>query len=583
MLYLIMNKLAPAHEGIELGVGDSLLVKAVAECCGITEQRIKEMYTQTGDLAEVAQNNKRKQMTLFQSPPLLACHVYHTFRNIAQTQGKDTVRRRLDIIKKLLTDAKGPEVNFIIRALQQKMRVGLAESSVLTGMGYAFALQYLGAEKVKSMSADELQGVLQLSAGALSRAYSEVPSLNAVIEAVMRNGFLLLVEGSSVAARHAGDLSIRPGLPVKPQLATPTNGINMIFQRFDGKQFTCEYKYDGERAQIHFTKDGGFQIFSRNAETQTEKYPDLIALLPHVFDPSSVTSFIIDSEVVAVDPDSGALQAFQVLQHRGRKNIEMSDVKIPVCIFAFDILYLNGDVLLHLPLAARRDILHRTFKTQKGKMEFTSSVDSDDVEQIQKFLESSITDGCEGLMLKTLHDDAAYTPAKRSHAWLKLKKDYMDGVTDTLDLVPIGAYYGKGKRTGVFGGFLVACYDAENDEFQSICKLGTGFQDEMLVDLTKTLQPFVQSEKPRYYRTEDTPDVWVKECSVWEVKAADLSLSPLHTAAYGLVDPNRGIALRFPRFLKVREDKKPTDATSAAQVANMYASQSLAIQKNTTD
>lgn len=579
VLYLVMNKQAPAHEGIELGVGDSFLVKAVAECCGMTEVRVKELYRQTGDLAEVAQDNKQKQMTLLQPTPLQATEVYRTFRTIAEMQGRDVVRRRLDTIKRLLTNAKGAEVNIIIRALQQKMRIGLAESSALTAMGYAFVLHFIGTERVKSMATEELQAALQLGASGLSRAFAEVPSLDIVIKAVVDHGLMVLVPSSTTAREHAGDLSIRPGVPVRPQLACPTNGIGMIFQRFQGKRFTCEYKYDGERAQIHYAKSIGFHIFSRNSETQTGKYPDLITLLPRLFNPETVTSFIIDSEVVAVSPETGALQAFQVLQHRGRKNIEEDNIQIPVCIFAFDVLYLNGESRLHLPLQERRQLLHTHFiPVSPSKMAFATSMESDDVEDIQRFLEQSIADGCEGLMLKTLEVDASYCPSKRSHSWLKLKKDYMDGVTDTLDLVPIAAYYGKGKRTGVLGGFLLACYDAEGDEYQSICKIGTGFQDEVLEELTRALQPHVLSEKPGYYRTSDSPDVWLKESMVWEVKAADLSISPVHLAALGLVDANRGIALRFPRYLRTREDKAPTDATTAQQVAQMYRSQSLAIQ-----
>eukprot|EP00796_Vickermania_ingenoplastis_P005430 gene5430-3915_t len=580
VLYLVINKQAPAHEGVELGVGDSFLVKAVAESCGMTEARVKELYRNTGDLAEVAQNNKQRQLTLVQPAPLKARQVYATFRTVAEMQGKDVVRRRLDIIKRLLTDAKGPEVNIIVRALQQKMRIGLAESSALTAMGYAFVLHFMGETQVKRMTPEQLQGALTLAAAGLARAFAEVPSLNVVIQAVLDHGFMILVSDSTVAAAHPGALSIRPGLPVRPQLATPTNGVGMIFQRFQGKRFTSEYKYDGERAQIHYNKSQGFHIFSRNSETQTSKYPDLISLLPRLFNDDKVESFIIDSEVVAVNPESGALQAFQVLQHRGRKNIEEDNISIPVCIFAFDILYLNGEPQLHLPLVERRKLLHENFSPIPSKMAFATSMDSDDVEDIEKFLEQSIADGCEGLMVKTLVEEACYTPAKRSHYWLKLKKDYMDGVTDTLDLVPIGAYYGKGKRAGVFGGFLMACYDPENDEYQSICKIGTGFQDEVLEAVTRLLQPLVVEEKPGYYRTNDKAEIWLRDGAVWEVKAADLSISPVHCAALGLVDSGRGVALRFPRYIRTREDKKPSDATTAEQVAQMYRSQSLAIQQN---
>ncbi|EPY27360.1 DNA ligase 1 [Strigomonas culicis] len=497
---------------------------------------------------------------------------------MALMSGKDVMRRRTDTIKKLVRDAQGAEVNLLIRALQQKMRIGLAEPSALAALGYAFALQFLGA-RCAVMTLDDLQNALNIAASTLARIFYEVPSIDIVLPAVLSHGFLLLVPRSSVFARHQRDLSIRPGLPVKPQLAHPTSGISVVLDRFNERKFTSEYKYDGERAQIHY-ENGKIHVFSRNSETHTDKYPDVVSVLPSVFEKATVTSFIIDSEVVAVSPETGALQAFQVLQHRGRKNIAEKDVTIPVCIFAFDILYLNGEPLLDRSLEQRRAVLYQIFTPLPGKFAFATHLDSDNVEDIQKFLDQSIAAGCEGLMIKTLEEEATYTPAKRSHFWLKLKKDYMDGVTDTLDLVPIGAFYGKGKRAGVLGGFLLACYDAESDEYQSICKIGTGFQDEALEKLTGELRPSFTAEKPRYYRAETAGvDVWLIESQVWEIKAADLSISPVHYAAIGLVDPAKGIALRFPRYVRTREDKKPCDCTAAQQVAEMYRSQSLAIQK----
>eukprot|EP00758_Cryptobia_borreli_P012888 Tbor_TRINITY_DN5787_c0_g1::TRINITY_DN5787_c0_g1_i1::g.20852::m.20852/K10747/LIG1; DNA ligase 1 len=519
--------------------------------------------------------------TLVKSKDLTAKSVLKAFRSIADTSGKDSQKRRGDIIKTLVRDAKGPETNFLIRALQGKMRIGVAELTVLTAIGHTFALIYAirhYGERLQNITPEDMQALLDKGSQGLGRIYNEVPSYDILVAAVLEHGFELLDPNSEIFKKHRSFLSIRPGLPVHPMLAHPTSGVSALLNKFNERRLTCEYKYDGERGQLHY--DGKFHIFSRNSEIHTTKYPDVIQMLPETFDKNIIHNFIIDSEVVAVD-EFGKMQNFQTLQHRGRKNIDIKDITVKVCVFAFDILYINGESILHKTLEERRKILYDTFKEIPGKFQFAQKIDTDDVEEIQEFLLKSIADGAEGLMVKTLKEEAEYQPAKRSHFWLKLKKDYMDSTTDTLDLVPIAAYHGKGKRSGVFGGFLMGCYDPKSEEYQSICKLGTGLSDADLESLTDKLRNDVVTgdgtKMPVYYRTNDKPDVWLLPSLVFEIKAADLSISPVHLAGFGLVNDNKGIALRFPRFLKIREDKCPTDATTASQVAYMYREQALAV------
>ncbi|MXQ89003.1 hypothetical protein E5288_WYG020034 [Bos mutus] len=310
---------------------------------------------------------------------------------------------------------------------------------------------------------------------------------------------------------------------------------------------------------------GEVKIFSRNQEDNTGRYPDIISRIPKIKLPS-VTSFILDTEAVAWDREKKQIQPFQVLTTRKRKEVDAAEIQVQVCLYAFDLIYLNGESLVREPLSRRRQLLRENFVETEGEFVFATSLDTKDSEQIAEFLEQSVKDSCEGLM----------EIAKRSHNWLKLKKDYLEGVGDTLDLVVIGAYLGKGKRAGRYGGFLLASYDEESEEFQAICKLGTGFSDEELEEHHQRLQALVLPTLRSYVRADGAvaPDHWLDPSDVWEVKCADLSLSPIYPAARGLVDGEKGISLRLPRFIRVREDKKPEQATTSAKVAGLYKKQS---------
>jgi len=290
-----------------------------------------------------------------------------------------------------------------------------------------------------------------------------------------------------------------------------------------------------------------------------------------------VESCIIDAELVAYDQTTAKILPFQVLTTRGRKNITIEDIKVNVCLFPFDCMLHNGTPLVTETLETRRAKLWNTLKESEGTVKFAIYRNFDDLkeEEIQAFLDESVAGCCEGLMLKTLTDNATYCPSKRSLNWLKLKKDYLDGMADSIDVVPIGAFYGKGKRTGAFGAFLLAVYDAENEEFQTVCKAGTGFSDEDLSTHYNFFKQRTLTNMESNYNVSEkmVPDVWLEACQVWEIRAADLSISPVHTSAMGVKADGKGIGLRFPRFLRIREDKSPEEATGSDQIVEMFEAQ----------
>lgn len=570
-LYLCLNQLAPAYEGIELGIAETNLMKAIAQSTGRTMAQVKVDAQNAGDLGIVAEQSKSKQRMIFQPQPLIVRNVFAKLKEIAKMTGHSSQSKKVEKIQAMFVACRDAEARFLIRSLAGKLRIGLAEQSVLQALALActktppyqkYPPKVLNASK--GHSAESFKAKVDETAIKLKTTYCECPNYDLIIP-------VLLSEGIEKLHEHC---KLTPGIPLKPMLAHPTKGVQEVLDRFDGLKFTCEWKYDGERAQIHISDDGTVSIYSRNQENNTSKYPDVINRLDNC-KTYSVRSCVLDCEAVAWDREKKQIMPFQILSTRKRKDANEADIKVQVCVFMFDLLYLNGTPLVKKPFMERRQLLKENFKESEGEWCFATSLDTKTMEEVQEFLEESVKGNCEGLMVKTLEEDATYEIAKRSRNWLKLKKDYLEGVGDTLDVVVIGGYLGKGKRTGTYGGFLLACYDPDNEEYQTICKIGTGFTDESLQKHTDFFKDHKITEAKSYYRYDDSlePDHWFDAVQVWEIKCADLSLSPVHRAAAGIADPERGVSLRFPRFIRIREDKNVEDATSAQQVADMYNGQ----------
>ena len=565
--YLMVNRLGPDYEpGLELGLGETLLLKALAQGTGRELAQLRKDYHVEGDIGVVAQKSRSKQKVMFKPKRLTVLEVWKGLNEIAKFEGTNAQSKKVSVINKLLTACEGVEAKFLMRSLEGKLRINFGEKSVIVALSKAI-VEWQLEQKNKTANSD----LIVQAEDQFKEAYSRLPNYEILIQLSMKHGILNLCD-------HA---ELSPSVPLKPMLAKPTKSISEILDTLQGKRFTCEYKYDGERAQLHLSEDGKMFIYSRNSENMTERYPDLIPVVNALkAKNSTIKSLILDCECVAWDSVNNKILPFQILSTRKRKDVQEKDIQVQVCLFPFDILFYNGESLIQKPLEERRKYLYNNLKEIPGKLQFATKMDTDNVEKITKFLDESVNDACEGLMIKTLDgSDSYYEPSKRSRNWLKLKKDYLEGVGDSLDLVVIGGYIGKGKRTGWYGGFLLAGYNQDSGEYETICKIGTGFSEELLQKLHTLLKPTeIKSPKSSYVYDKNNsnavPDVWFEPTTLFEVKVADLTTSPIYKCgATYLGDGEKGVSLRFPRFIQIRDDKSTEDATSSDQIVEMYNSQ----------
>lgn len=565
-VWLATNSISPPYISLELGLGGSAISKGLKNVCGLDNHGLKTLYNKHGDPGDVAFEAKKKQsLTLRKPKPLTIKAVYQSLVKIANSKGNGSQEFKQRIVERLLLDAQGPEESrYLVRTLCQHLRIGAVKTTMLIALSRGFQMSRppgatfpirSQADLIK-LKKDAVAEVYAKGEELVKACFARRPNYNDLVPCLLEVG-------------TCEELLVRCGLslhiPLRPMLGSITRDLGEMLTKLQSRDFSCEYKYDGQRAQVHCDAGGKVSIFSRHLEVMTDKYPDLVALVPRIRG-DGVSSFILEGEVAAIDRESGDLKAFQTLTNRARKDVAIGAINIEVCLFAFDLMYLNGEELLDRPFRERRGLLRSLFVEVPNQFTWVKSIDatSADSEVVLEFFKSATDIKCEGIMVKVLDnvvnpdlqvaDDcedietalpqpaplpskgkrksklksdnmdkvevkekgsrrkallATYEPDKRLDSWLKVKKDY-NTAADTLDLIPIAAWHGSGRKAKWWSPILLAVRNPETGSLEAVTKCISGFTDKFYQANKEKYAEGSENviSKPSYVEYPGHPDVW---------------------------------------------------------------------------
>lgn len=540
--YLCQGLIAPEFAGVDLGLAEKLAVRAVATAGGTDAAQVAALVREAGDLGQAAERLLALPVAggdaraASRAASLEVTEVVRTLREIAAAEGAGSQGRKLELLAGLLGRATPLEARYLLRLVTRNLRLGIGTPTILD----ALAQVHAGGKAARPV---------------LERGYNICCDLGKVAATLMSGG-LAAVE----------QLRVRPGNPVRVMLAQRLSDAEEILARLGGR-CAAEYKYDGIRVQAHRTADGRVELFTRRLEEISDQFPDVAGLLAGL-GPAEV---ILEGEVVAYDAAAGELRPFgEVMLRRRKHGIDQAVRDVPVGLFCFELLYADGQDLTMLPYPQRRAALEQAL-TLSPRLRLTTAAEVAGPAALEAVFAQAVTDGCEGLVCKSTGPDSVYQAGARGWQWIKLKRDYRTELSDTADLVVIGAFAGRGRRTGLYGAVLLAAYDADAGVFRAVTKCGAGFTDSDLAALPARLAPLLSPNQPARVDARQEPDVWFEPGLVLEILSAELTLSPNYTAAWGQIQDDAGLAMRFPRFTgRWRDDKAPEDATTTRELAELF-------------
>lgn len=542
MIYLLQGRVAPLYEPLEFGMAEKQMVKAIAHAYDLDDKKAMSEYKKIGDLGELAE-----KLSTRKGEGLSITDVFDQLLKVAKTGGEGSVEKKMIIISDLLKNLDPLSSRFVARIPVGKMRLGFSDMTVLDSLSWMID----GTKAFRK----EIEPVFNIR-----------PDLGYIAKTIKENGVKGLDKATPVV-----------GTPILMARAERLSSGDEIIEKIG--ECAIEPKFDGFRLQVH-KKGDDITLFTRNLENTTFMYPDVVEGIRKQI---KAKEAILEGEAIAYNPETGEFLPFQLTTQRKRKyGIEEMAKQIPLKLMAFDLLFVDGKNLINKPYVERRKELSETLS--KGETVILSEEKTlANGKDIENFFDDAISRGLEGILAKKL--DGTYQAGARGWSWIKFKRSYSASLDDTIDCLVMGYYYGRGKRTAFgIGGFLIGVYDKKNDNYVTIAKIGTGLTDDEWRTLARQGQKLKAHEKPPLYSVDKllTPDVWMEPEIVVEIKADEITRSPIHTAGRimkaskngeaQIVDV-AGYALRFPRLEKFRNDRKPEDITSLSEVEHMFGEQ----------
>ncbi|MFW9913129.1 MAG: ATP-dependent DNA ligase [Candidatus Thorarchaeota archaeon] len=534
---LTIAKLHPDWAGEpEIGIAEKMAIQVVAAAASVRESLVKEKLREIGDIGATAESllQEGAQTSLF-AEELTVQLVYDTLDTMARISGKGSAKDKTAKLVGLLSDSSPLEAKYILRTITGQLRLGLGYMGVMDSLAMAFT----GGKEARKT---------------IENAFNVCSDLTAVAR-------VLAIEGIDAV----GDVHSTVGRPIRMMAAKKLSDSSEIIEKA-GPEVLVEYKYDGERVQVHKNGDD-ITLFSRRQEVITGQYPDVVELVGAQV---RAETCVLEGECVAIDPETGRSRPFQELMRRRRKtDIDEMREEVPVAVYFFDILFFEGKDVTALSMIERRKLLEKTVE-RSDRVSLTVGELTSDPERLDEIFTNAIETGHEGVIAKAVHENSTYQAGSRSWLWIKLKASYQEGMSDSVDLVVVGAFHGRGKRTSLYGAILASAYDEDSDTFPTVCKIGTGFTDAMLSEFKERLDRYKLETRSPQVESEIDAEVWFSPEEVIEVLGDEITISPIHPAGKRQIKDG-GLAIRFPRFTgRWRDDKDPRQATSVQELIELF-------------